>query len=225
MKKLALYSAIICLLGSFFKVAADKTTYVDLSLTVVPEFELNVSPSSDKIEMVVHQDGTGKYPKANVIWKNSVTSVSAPQNVIPIDFTVWTTLPAGTSMKVSGTEYSNSGDEFRLVNKGKDGLTPWTGESSGPEHISFKLKKLTEGSGNVASIYVSNGGVLTSPTVNGSENATTAQEISIGEHISFGIEFIGDGDGLEYLASSDLIPGTVYRERLTFTFVGPDSVE
>ncbi|MDR3151741.1 MAG: hypothetical protein LBT67_02710 [Holosporaceae bacterium] len=222
MRKLTLSGAIMYSLASLFEVAAEKTASVDLSLEVIPEFELNVSPSSDKIEMVVHQNGEGKYLKSDVVWKNASSSITAPAGIIPIDFILWTTLPAGTSLKVSGTEYSGAGNEFRLLNKGKDGLTQWTGASAGPEYISFRLKKLTEGSGDTNSEYISNGDVPTSPTISGSEAATT-QEISVGEHITFGIEFTGGSGGYsECLANGDLISHTVFRERLLFTFISTE---
>ncbi|MDR3151656.1 MAG: hypothetical protein LBT67_02260 [Holosporaceae bacterium] len=226
MKKLTLASVVLCALSYTFDVAVARESGSDvaISVTAIQEFELNIAPAGNSLNFVVKPDANGKFLKSGLCLLGTMEDFSSefysnytPADTKPLSFVVKSPLPRGINIKIKPSEYVNSsGNEFRLVNKGKDGAS---GEYEGAPYIPFQIVKLDEGEENGSSnspIIPQN--IYGYPCIKINNEASAPY--AIGDHINLGIKFTGTGDSGKSLVNDSevIVPGEVYRETLHIIF-------
>ncbi|MDR2268224.1 MAG: hypothetical protein LBD81_02090 [Holosporaceae bacterium] len=220
MKKVALMTAAACAILLYCEtgcMAEDKVLNVDISLEVEgSDFELNVFPLTNSIILKAKPDNAvdGVYLASDIEQLNSVPGNPPPPvenhtnyeaalaaGDIPLVFTSSKKLYVQTAVTVTGSH--SSGEQFSLVNVGKDdGNTAVTGtDAIGPETIPFTI-----------STYMKAHLTTTYSIKNNVRFAYSNNGINDSSYLHFTLKLGTDGN------LGQLKAGVKYKETLTFTF-------
>jgi hypothetical protein len=230
MRKIILTTAAV--LSVAWVEAEEKAAIADLIMEVeAPDVEFNVTPPSNNIVLMVMPDENGKYLKANIVRKNGESThsntglrTSADEDMVYIAFTFPGGLSQYSTVKVQTVDNTNGSTTFKLKNKG---MKTSDGSYTGPEAISYKLVKLTNGPGSQTKNYDNIGENLsTSPTYYSatSNDDRLCAALPANSELVYGISFSGANGylfGNNGTIDGTVVPHEVYEDTLTFTFTSP----
>lgn len=223
MKKFALTAVVLSVILAETGIEAHD---VNLSMEVeYADLELNITPKSNKISVVVEADDQGYHPKTNVKMVGAVSHGAAtiPENTIPIVFTIGKPFSAKTVLSFTSSNNSVNTTTFQFKNSGKKTGGVYSEDYEGPEFIPYQIQKLTTVAGySYSSSSLVPNNKSTSPVLVQSDglNDTLPLAFRAGSELAYCIAFSASGDNI-VAGSSKLTPGEVYTDTLTFTFSIP----